>query len=860
MAISFVAKGAFASGTTSASAAVPTNYHPGDLLIIMVHTPNNAVTTPAGWNLLAPSPVYTGTANVALGVRITVFWKIATASESSVSVAVTSGTCTCVQMTCWRGVDTTTPFDVTPTSKVDATSTTALSCPTITSATDGAMIINAIALDTDAASTANMGAATNASLASITEGHDQTVSTGTGGGIGFEYGIKTTAGAVNATTATVTTGAHAYLTIALRPATTTSAGTKASNSDGSKILLTYNKAMNDPTGHQSVYTVMVNGSARTVDSINLNANTAIIELVLASSIMYGDTVTVAYTYDVTKPIKSTDGGVANSFTALSVTNNVAPPPTLTNAGTSVDGTKIILYFDFSMANPAGKQAEFTVTVGGVGNTVTAAALQGGNNHNIELTLTTPITYGQTVTTGYTKGTVLSDINGILTSYSGVSVTNNAASPPTLVSYEIKDDGSKVKLKFSKTMADPSGKHTQFGMHRDGSASSFSSASLNIDTTIIELIPTTNIVYDEEIEINYTKGTILAADGGALQSITYTVVINTVPQLNPLTFTYKKLIAIDHTKFTANQEDFPITLILTSSNFNFAHTLSSGYDIIFKNESETLCLPFEREYYDQANQMGKFHIKIPNISSISDTNFYICYGNSSATDTQLPERVWSNGYNAVYHLGASLSDSTVNNYDLSIGSGAATITDEIYGKARTFNGTSDYLTVPANGIPCSNTESVHLAYWESVATDEVLFIDTDGACLSLYTGYGMILHAGTNRQYCSTVLSTPNWHITQLAYDSSQNPTYIADGTTRSTAGADGYTHTPANGCIGAKDSSGVITRYFKGKISELRFENIIRSTAWRNAERESINNNLLSLGSEIGSPPPTNNSSFFLFF
>ena len=255
MAITFIGKGAFASGTTSATAAVPTNYRPGDLLIIMVHTPNNAVTTPSGWNLLAPSPVSTGTANTALGVRLTVFWKLATASQASVAVAVTSGTCTCVQMTCWRGVDVTTPFDVTPTSKVQATTSTALSCPTITTTTDGSMIINAIALDRDAVATTTMGTATNASLASVTEGHDQTVSTGTGGGIGFEYGIKTTAGAVNATTATITTCAHAYLTIALRPAVSPTVSSYATTTDGTKIQITFNKAMNDPTGHQSVFTV-----------------------------------------------------------------------------------------------------------------------------------------------------------------------------------------------------------------------------------------------------------------------------------------------------------------------------------------------------------------------------------------------------------------------------------------------------------------------------------------------------------------------------------------------------------------------------------------------------------------------------
>jgi hypothetical protein len=121
-------------------------------------------------------------------------------------------------MTAWRDVNPITPFDVTPTTVI-ATGAT-MSFPTITTVTDGAMIINGMSPNQDVATTAQLSAWTNASLASITEGHDQTQTNGGGGGVGFAYGIKTSAGAVSATTVTVvaTENAqnHSCATIALR--------------------------------------------------------------------------------------------------------------------------------------------------------------------------------------------------------------------------------------------------------------------------------------------------------------------------------------------------------------------------------------------------------------------------------------------------------------------------------------------------------------------------------------------------------------------------------------------------------------------------------------------------------------------
>lgn len=215
----FRSKGAWCAGTTSVSFTMPTTHVAGDLLLMFIHTCNNAITTPPGngWQLLSPSPQSTGTANTALGVRLTVYWKIAaSSSEAAQTVGVTSGTAT-NGLTIAISDPNGTPFDVTPTGSVQAASAANFTCPTITTVNDNCLIINAVALDNDTNSSTAVTAQSNASLASITRQHGQTVSNGTGGGIYIATGVKETAGAVNGTTGTVAAAARAMLTIAVRP-------------------------------------------------------------------------------------------------------------------------------------------------------------------------------------------------------------------------------------------------------------------------------------------------------------------------------------------------------------------------------------------------------------------------------------------------------------------------------------------------------------------------------------------------------------------------------------------------------------------------------------------------------------------
>lgn len=101
--------------------------------------------------------------------------------------------------------------------KVETTSTTALAWPTgLSTTTNDALVILALALADDSASVAKVGAVTAANLAAITEQFDETVATGAGGGLACITGTLATAGAIGSPTATAANSwKHEYRTFAL---------------------------------------------------------------------------------------------------------------------------------------------------------------------------------------------------------------------------------------------------------------------------------------------------------------------------------------------------------------------------------------------------------------------------------------------------------------------------------------------------------------------------------------------------------------------------------------------------------------------------------------------------------------------
>ena len=282
MAISFVNKGTWGSGTSAISPGLPASMQAGDFCLLFIESANEAISiTNNGsitWTQVTNSPVSNGvTAATALAVRFAVYYGWYSSGTTAPTIA-DSGNHTTGIIMAFRGVDPTTPFDATPVAlATETTARTALAPPGITTATDNAMVIYGIALDADV-TTSNPGAITgtptNANLTNLTLQHAQTISSGVGGGIGVITGFKATAGSSGAITgATTPSSTHTYLTMALRPQATfditvtipTESTITISEETGTIVTATADASITIPT--ESTITISeINGTTITVIS------------------------------------------------------------------------------------------------------------------------------------------------------------------------------------------------------------------------------------------------------------------------------------------------------------------------------------------------------------------------------------------------------------------------------------------------------------------------------------------------------------------------------------------------------------------------------------------------------------------
>ena len=107
-----------------------------------------------------------------------------------------------------------------------------------------------------------------------------------------------------------------------------------------------------------------------------------------------------------------------------ITVNVNPPD-IPDVLYVAKNANVEIQFDVAMADPAGKQNEFTVKVNSVSATITSASLKPGDPKTIVLTLASPLAGTETVLVSYTQGTVTGSTGGTLLSFTDQSVTLKA---------------------------------------------------------------------------------------------------------------------------------------------------------------------------------------------------------------------------------------------------------------------------------------------------------------------------------------------------------------------------------------------------------------------------------------------------
>ena len=230
-------------------------------------------------------------------------------------------------------------------------------------------------------------------------------------------------------------------------------------------------------------------------------------------------------------LTSTTLGGSNTSTNTAFINVSAPRPVFISAATNIAGTSVNITFSKTMsATNVGIPTDYTVLVGGVADTVTGVALNTTTNI-IDLTLTTAVTNGQTVTVAYTGTDVKSADGGVLAIFTAQTVTNNVPVPPIFSSATTNTAGTTINITFSKTMNSPAGDQGQFNYSINGGiAQPFSAASLDSSNNYNITLTTSGvaIAYGNIVTVSYTTGSVTSSDGGILATFTNRPVTNAMP--------------------------------------------------------------------------------------------------------------------------------------------------------------------------------------------------------------------------------------------------------------------------------------------------------------------------------------------
>jgi Domain of unknown function (DUF2341) len=117
------------------------------------------------------------------------------------------------------------------------------------------------------------------------------------------------------------------------------------------------------------------------------------------------------------------------------------------------------------------------------------------------------------------------------------------------------------------------------------------------------------------------------------------------------WTYRRAITIDHTKVAADQTDFPVLISLTSDAGLTAHAQPSGNDILFTLGDQKTKVPHRIESYTSTTGALVAWVKVPTLSSTTNTVLYMYYGDPTASVQQDASGSWSYRFKGTWNRDA-----------------------------------------------------------------------------------------------------------------------------------------------------------------------------------------------------------------
>lgn len=321
---------------------------------------------------------------------------------------------------------------------------------------------------------------------------------------------------------------------------------------------------------------------------------------------------------------------------------------------------------------------------------------------------------------------------------------------------------------------------------------------------------------------------------------------------------KKNITINASQISANLTDYPMYFKITDSDLA-SKARSDGDDILFVGPDGDTKLDHEIEYYNGATGELIAWIKIPYLSSISDTTIFMYYNNSGAQNQENVKEVWSNGYAGVYHM--SQESGPITNSVSSVNYGGRvnepTRTSGILGYGQDFTGgnTLDMFNLGDLGIADGINENITFSLWANI---DLVSSDTWARILSKqdqeYTGFDVYdlclddvqnLYGHINDNgWPDTALADQTWYRFTLTYDGTDKNFYVNDTLAQNEAQSGALQYSSAPVTIGARE---IPNAEIAGILDEVRISIIPRTAEWVDTEwnNQFNSNSFFFLDSEI---------------
>ena len=342
-----------------------------------------------------------------------------------------------------------------------------------------------------------------------------------------------------------------------------------------------------------------------------------------------------------------------------------------------------------------------------------------------------------------------------------------------------------------------------------------------------------------------------------------------------TWAYRKKITIDSTKVAANLTNFPALINLSSDTDLANDAQNDGDDILFTASDGTSKLSHELEKFDGGTGELVAWVNVPSLSSSTDTEIYIYYGNSLAGNQEDITGVWDSNYVAVWHLKEDPSgttpqmlDSTSNSHD-GTAEGSWNSSNQVSGLidgSLDFNSGSDKVKVGTFDVVAggAGNDGITLETWFYSHEKR------DGRFISKATGTGTHQHwwmlnalkesgkyrlrfrlktGGTTTLLLANpanVVPLNQWVYAVATYDGSNMRIYQDTTQVACTAKSGTISTNNAVKVAIGNQPPGAGDRRFDGLITEVRVSNIARSPSWIQTSYNNHNSpsTFYSLGSE----------------